>query len=129
MAKKTAKRVSWTAENVRTLKSLAKKKTPAPKIAKALKAHRGCNEAKGVQPWYVARQSGLITNPMFQKKGPLFHRGPFAFKRRQSLPAVVVAGGIPVIVRIAATIAVGICTEGIQAPSPNPSPRAAPPYP
>ena len=46
MAKKTTKRRGWTAENVRTLKSLAKKKTPAPKIAKALKRTVGATRQK-----------------------------------------------------------------------------------
>ncbi len=45
MAKKR-KRVAWTAAHVRTLKSLAKKKTPASKIAKALKRTEGATRAK-----------------------------------------------------------------------------------
>ena len=45
MAKKATKR-GWTAENVRTFKSLAKKKTPAPKIAKAPKRTVGATRQK-----------------------------------------------------------------------------------
>jgi hypothetical protein len=37
MAKKVSKRRAWTPEQVRTLKSLAKKRKPAARIAKALK--------------------------------------------------------------------------------------------
>jgi len=45
MAKKK-KRVAWTAEHVRTLKSMAKNKAPAGKIAKALKRSEGATRAK-----------------------------------------------------------------------------------
>src|SRR5580704_4409100 len=45
MAKKR-KRVAWTAENVRTLKSMAKKKVSASKIAKALKRTEGATRQK-----------------------------------------------------------------------------------
>jgi hypothetical protein len=45
MAKKL-KRVAWTAENVKTLKSLAKKKTPAGRIAKSLKRTEGATRQK-----------------------------------------------------------------------------------
>jgi hypothetical protein len=45
MAKKL-KRVAWTAENVRTLKSMAKKKTSAGKIAKRLKRTEGATRQK-----------------------------------------------------------------------------------
>ena len=45
MAKKR-KRVAWTAEHVRTLKSMAKKKTPASRIAKALKRSEGATRQK-----------------------------------------------------------------------------------
>jgi hypothetical protein len=45
MAKKK-KRVSWSAEDVRALKSMAKKKTTAPKIAKALKRTEGATRQK-----------------------------------------------------------------------------------
>lgn len=40
------KRVAWTAEHVRTLKSMAKKKAPAAKIAKALKRTEGATRQK-----------------------------------------------------------------------------------
>jgi len=47
MAKKR-KRVAWMAEDVRTLKSMAKKKMSAGKIAKSLKRTEGANAAKGI---------------------------------------------------------------------------------
>jgi hypothetical protein len=45
MAKKR-KRLAWSAEQVRTLKSMAKKKTPASKIAKSLKRTEGATRQK-----------------------------------------------------------------------------------
>ena len=45
MAKKR-KRVAWSAEQIRTLKSMAKKKTPAPRIAKKLKRTEGATRQK-----------------------------------------------------------------------------------
>lgn len=45
MAKKR-KKVPWSTEQVRTLKSMAKKKTPAPKIAKTLKRSEGATRQK-----------------------------------------------------------------------------------
>jgi hypothetical protein len=46
MPKKARKRVAWSADHVRMLKSLAKKKTPASKIAKALKRTEGATRQK-----------------------------------------------------------------------------------
>ena len=46
MPKRARKRVPWSAEHVRTLKSMAKKKTPAAKIAKALKRTEGATRQK-----------------------------------------------------------------------------------
>jgi hypothetical protein len=46
MAKKASKRVAWTASDIRELKSLAKKKAPASKIAKALKRTEGATRQK-----------------------------------------------------------------------------------
>src|SRR5579859_4800282 len=45
MAKKR-KRTAWSAAHVQTLKSMAKKKTPATKIAKALKRTEGATRQK-----------------------------------------------------------------------------------
>jgi hypothetical protein len=45
MAKKS-KRRAWTTEHVRTLKTLAKKKSPAARIAKALKRTEGATRQK-----------------------------------------------------------------------------------
>jgi hypothetical protein len=47
MAKK-AKRREWTKSDVLELKSMAKKKTPAPKIAKALKRTVGATRQKAL---------------------------------------------------------------------------------
>ncbi len=46
MARKATKRRAWTTEQVRTLKTLAKKKTPAAKIAKTLKRTQGATRQK-----------------------------------------------------------------------------------
>jgi hypothetical protein len=46
MAKKISKRRVWTAEDTRTLKSLAKSKKPAGRIAKALKRTEGATRQK-----------------------------------------------------------------------------------
>ena len=46
MPQKSAKRVAWTPEHVRTLKTLAKKKTTAARIAKALKRTEGATRQK-----------------------------------------------------------------------------------
>jgi hypothetical protein len=46
MAKKATKRRAWTTEQVRTLKALAKKKTPAAKIARTLKRTEGATRQK-----------------------------------------------------------------------------------
>ena len=43
---RNSKRRSWTAEDVRELKSAARKKTPAGKIAKALKRTEGATRQK-----------------------------------------------------------------------------------
>jgi hypothetical protein len=44
--KNGTKRRAWTTESVRTLKAMAKKKTPAEKIAKALKRTVGATRQK-----------------------------------------------------------------------------------
>jgi hypothetical protein len=46
LAKKRKKRVMWSAADVAALKSMAKKKTPASKIAKALKRTEGATRQK-----------------------------------------------------------------------------------
>ena len=58
---KNSKRRSWTPAQVRTLKTLAKKKTRAASIAKTLKRTRGRDAAKGVQSRIITRFSGLTT--------------------------------------------------------------------
>jgi hypothetical protein len=46
MARKALQRRRWTPEQVRTLKSLARKKTHAARIAKTLKRSEGATRAK-----------------------------------------------------------------------------------
>ncbi len=46
MAKKTSKRREWTKTDVQDLKTMAKKKTPAAKIARALKRTVGATRQK-----------------------------------------------------------------------------------
>ena len=46
MAKKPAKRREWTKNDIRELKTMAKSKTPAPKIAKALNRSLGATRQK-----------------------------------------------------------------------------------
>ena len=46
MAKKRTTRREWTRDDVRELKSLAKQKTPAKKIARALKRTEGATRQK-----------------------------------------------------------------------------------
>ncbi len=46
MAKKASKRRTWTTAHVRELKSLARKKTPAGKIARTLKRTEGATRQK-----------------------------------------------------------------------------------
>jgi hypothetical protein len=46
MAKKAKKRRAWTATEVRDLKTMARKKTPAGKIAKKLKRSEGATRQK-----------------------------------------------------------------------------------
>jgi len=46
MAKKAKKRRAWTASEVRDLKTMARKKTPAGRIAKKLKRSEGATRQK-----------------------------------------------------------------------------------
>jgi hypothetical protein len=46
MAKKSKKRRAWTSSEVRELKTLARKKTPAGRIAKRLKRTEGATRQK-----------------------------------------------------------------------------------
>jgi len=46
MAKKASKRRAWSAEHVRTLKTLARKKTRAASIARTLKRTEGATRQK-----------------------------------------------------------------------------------
>jgi len=46
MAKKASKRREWTTQDVKELKTLARQKTPAPKIAKTLKRSLGATRQK-----------------------------------------------------------------------------------
>ena len=60
MAKRTKKRRAWTSGEVRELKTMAKRKTPASKIAKKLKK-READAAKGVQHRAFAQFPFLIS--------------------------------------------------------------------
>jgi hypothetical protein len=62
MAKKVSKRREWTPAQVRTLKTLARKKTHAARIAKT-KANRRRDAAKGIQYGFVARLASLNFSP------------------------------------------------------------------
>jgi hypothetical protein len=46
MANKSTKRRAWTSEQVRTLKTMARKKKPASRIAKTLKRSEGATRQK-----------------------------------------------------------------------------------
>ncbi len=46
MAKRTKKRRAWTSSEVRELKTMAKRKTPASRIAKKLKRTEGATRQK-----------------------------------------------------------------------------------
>jgi hypothetical protein len=46
MTKRNGKRRGWTSEQVRSLKALARKKTPAAKIARELKRTEGATRQK-----------------------------------------------------------------------------------
>ena len=46
MAKRTKKRRAWTSNEVRDLKTMAKRKTPASRIAKKLKRTEGATRQK-----------------------------------------------------------------------------------
>ena len=46
MVKKAPKRLEWTKQDIQALKSMAKAKTPAPKIAKSLKRTLGATRQK-----------------------------------------------------------------------------------
>ncbi|MBN9063205.1 MAG: hypothetical protein BGP06_12810 [Rhizobiales bacterium 65-9] len=48
-AKKVAKRREWTKEDVRTLKTMAKQRVPAAKVAKSLKRTEGATRQKAFQ--------------------------------------------------------------------------------
>jgi hypothetical protein len=46
MAERNGKRRAWTSEHVRTLKALARKRTPAAKIGRVLKRSEGATRQK-----------------------------------------------------------------------------------
>ena len=74
---RSSKRRSWTRSDVRTLKTLARRKTRAVKSLVS-EAHRRCYPAKGVQHWIIARfTSGLISGYSLHKEKPRHWRGFF----------------------------------------------------
>jgi hypothetical protein len=60
MAKRNGKRRAWTSEHVRTLKALARKRTPAGKIARSLKRTEGATRQKAFSAPQRLRQLGDI---------------------------------------------------------------------
>ena len=59
MAKRNGKRRAWTSEHVRTLKVLARKRTPAGKIARSLKRTEGATHLTQLSP----ALAGLFIRP------------------------------------------------------------------
>lgn len=49
VAKKVVKRREWTKEDIRTLKTMAKQRVPAAKVAKSLKRTEGATRQKAFQ--------------------------------------------------------------------------------
>ena len=80
MAKKR-KRVAWSAEHVRTLKSMAKRKSTASKIAKALKRTEGATRQKAFSIG-LSLDSRALRYRAFQfsdNEAPPFVRGLLSF--------------------------------------------------
>ena len=70
MAKKVSTRRAWTTDHVRTLKTLARKKTTGGKDRQDIEANRGRNAAKGVQSGIVTRLPCLkLRTKWLQKHG------------------------------------------------------------
>ena len=108
MAKKSKKRRAWTAIEVRELKSMAKKKTAAAKIAKKLKRTEGATRQKAFsiglslelpfltltkQPSSQARiDAGLDSRPGAMSLGYRVSLGCSVGARRGKLSAGVPAG-------------------------------------
>jgi hypothetical protein len=61
--KNGSKRKAWTSVQVRELKTLARKKTPAGRIAKKLKRTEGATRQKSIQSRTIARQPGVTGFP------------------------------------------------------------------
>ena len=79
------KRRAWTSVQVRELKSLARKKTPAKKIAKDSEAHRRRDAAKGIQYRIVTRLARVTSQAQLelgcQQAPPLTCAGLSLFSR------------------------------------------------
>ena len=72
MAKKATKRRAWTPEHLRTLKTMARKKTHAGRIAKMLnKAKRGCHAARN-----ICRENARYFGGGFSEGTARFWQGP-----------------------------------------------------
>ena len=59
MAKKATKRRAWTADHVRTLKTMARQKKNASRIAKALKRTEGATRQKALSIGLSLELAGL----------------------------------------------------------------------
>ena len=93
---RSSKRRSWTTSDVGALKTLARRKTRAVRIARTLKRHRRCYSAKGVQPWIIAQftSTGLISGSSLHRRSPAtggFFYGPVDPKRHELFGASTLA--------------------------------------
>jgi hypothetical protein len=72
MAKKALKRRAWTSVQVRELKTLARKKIPAARIAKTLKRSEGATRQKSIQHWALAGFPPIIAQDNFRALHPSY---------------------------------------------------------
>jgi hypothetical protein len=78
---RNSKRRSWTSSDVRTLKTMARKKTGAASIARTLKRTEGATRQKAFS-LAIARFAFLIWQARFRRsKGPATVRGFFTWQR------------------------------------------------
>ena len=71
MAKKVRKRRAWTAEQVRTLKTMARKKKTASRIAQRLKRTEGATRQKAFSMGVSLELSGLSWHSSLGANAPL----------------------------------------------------------
>ena len=73
--KKTTARRAWTSTDVRQMKSLAKKKIGAERIARTLKRTVGGHENEGVISWSFVGYTRVMPASVSFRKTPLLMRG------------------------------------------------------